>query len=35
MLSKLSKAAVLVGMGINGAFYLAWFLSSGPDRLGY
>lgn len=35
MLTKLAKALILGIMGINGAFYLAWFLASGPDRVGY
>lgn len=32
---KLMHAAILVSMGLNGALYLSWFLSSGPDRVGY
>ena len=32
---KLLNAVILAGMGFNGALYLSWFLSSGPDRVGY
>ena len=35
MQTKLLNAAILIGMGINGALYLAWFRSSDPDRIGY
>jgi hypothetical protein len=35
MLTKLMKVVILLLMGINGSFYLAWFLSAGPDRVGY